>query len=344
MQFQSVGVREVLGVLGLAAFFGTGCGVHASIQSHGMISSTPAHTGGTPPASVAAPEEDQDPPEVGIGERLFRETRFNQYYYAKSQGRVNATLDAGDPVLEFLPTLTQPFKNPYAGQGMNCASCHFVDEMQDASGLGNRAYNDFARRSPVPDRGDGRTVTLRNAPPFVNSTLALEKDYQGHTLFMHFDGEFASPEDLVRGGFTGRNFGWKADEAALAVAHMAKVIREDDGQGKLAKDYGGTYRSVLAGTDPTIVAKFQLPDEYRIDVANASDEQIMGAVQKLVGAYLKSLIYSRDAVSSEFNGSPYDAFLKKTDFRASPRPAKAIWSMPADLRAALISSPTRSAS
>lgn len=312
------------GLLGVLAAGCNGASLAPKLQAPGMTPA-PNQRDGNPPAldcegglCLPTQDKDEDPPEVGIGERLFRETRFNQYFYAKSQGRVNAALDAGDPVLEFLPTLTNPFKNPYAGQGMNCASCHFVDELQDVANLGNRAYNDFARRSPIPDRGDGRVSTLRNSPPFVNSTLALEKDYQNHPLFMHFDGEFATPEDLVRGGFTGRNFGWLADEGPIAIAHLAKVIREDDGQGRLATAYGGAYRAVLAGADESIPAKFRLPEEYRLDVAHASDEQIMGAVGKLVGAYLRSLIYQRDAVTSEFSGSPYDVFLFKNGLPRKP--------------------------
>jgi cytochrome c peroxidase len=265
-----------------------------------------------------ANEKNQDPPEVAVGQRLFRETRFNQYFYSHSRGRMNADPAAGDPVLEILPTLTSSFKNPYAGQGMNCASCHFVDELQGQAGLGNRAYNDFARRSPIPDRGDGHATTLRNSPPFVNSTLALEAEYKDHPLFLHFDGEFATPEDLVRGGFTGRNFGWLADEAPLAVAHLAQVIREDDGQGRLARDYGGAYARVLKGTDASVPEKFKLPAEYRLDVTTATDQQIFDGVAKLVGAYLRSIVYSRNPRTREFDGSPYDVFLEKNELPRKP--------------------------
>ena len=55
-----------------------------------------------------------------------------------------------------------------------------------------RTYADFARRSPIPSRADGRTHAPRNSPALVNSTLARP----GGVLF-HFDAEFNSMEDLI---------------------------------------------------------------------------------------------------------------------------------------------------
>ena len=54
---------------------------------------------------------------------------------------------------------------------MNCRVCHLVDESPDPGTTGTRTYADFARRSPIPDRGDGRTHTPRNSPPLVNASL-----------------------------------------------------------------------------------------------------------------------------------------------------------------------------
>ena len=39
---------------------------------------------------------------------------------------------------------------------------------------------------------------------------------------------------------TGRNYGWLPGESQLAVAHVARVIREDDGTGALAQTSGGS--------------------------------------------------------------------------------------------------------
>ena len=46
----------------------------------------------------------------------------------------------------------------------------------------------------------------------------------------HFDGEFASVDDLIVKTLTGRNFGWLPDESAIAVEQIARVIRDDDGK------------------------------------------------------------------------------------------------------------------
>src|SRR5262245_20447614 len=46
---------------------------------------------------------DVDPPEVQVGERLFLETRFAQYFASHSSG-ANAPLTQGDPVVASLPT------------------------------------------------------------------------------------------------------------------------------------------------------------------------------------------------------------------------------------------------
>lgn len=44
--------------------------------------------------------------------------------------------------------------------------------------------------------------------------------------------------DLVEGTMTGRNFGWLPDEHATALAHIADVIRNDDGRDALAAEFG----------------------------------------------------------------------------------------------------------
>ncbi|MBX3304235.1 MAG: hypothetical protein KF693_18640 [Nitrospira sp.] len=107
---------------------------------------------------------------------------------------------------------------PFKGRSMNCRACHLVDVL-DAPRGGIRAYADFARRSPLPARADGKTVAVRNSPPPVSAVL----NRPGGALF-HFDAEFSSMEGLVASTFTGRNFGWLPGERAQAIAH---VTRED---------------------------------------------------------------------------------------------------------------------
>jgi hypothetical protein len=53
----------------------------------------------------AQEEEEADPPQVAIGERLFLETRFAQYFQANSGADVKAPLAAGDPVVATTRTL-----------------------------------------------------------------------------------------------------------------------------------------------------------------------------------------------------------------------------------------------
>ena len=167
----------------------------------------------------------QDPPEVVIGERLFKETRFAQAFRAflDSGNGVNDAMNPGDPVMDTTVTLGQPLPGPFAGLSMNCRACHLVDEHVGVTGGGMRSYNDFARRSPVPHRSqDTRTTANRNSPPLVNASLSRSNGLQ-----LHFDGEFTSLPDLVTGTLTGRNYGWLPTESATAIQTVARRSSED---------------------------------------------------------------------------------------------------------------------
>jgi len=255
-------------------------------------------------------EEEADPAEVAIGERLFLEPRFAQHFFALSAGDANAAVPA-DPVMDDTVTTNDPVPGPFAGLSMNCRACHLVDEHTGVPGAGNRTYSDFARRSPVPERLDGQRTTVRNAPPLVNGSLARRR------FVLHFDGEFARVEDLVVETLIGRNFGWLPTERRAALAHIARVIRKDDGTGDLAQEFGGAYRVVLRGTDPGLPPELVLPPRFRLDVTRASDVQIVATVARLIGAYLRSLEFARDETGA-FSGSPYDAFLVKNHLPRAP--------------------------
>ncbi len=261
-------------------------------------------------ADVARGQDDTDPPEQSIGERLFLETRFAQFFFTNSAGNANAPLPSGDPVMDTTVTTGQPLAGPFAGQSMNCRACHLVDERNGT--LGNRTYNDFARRSPIPAREDGRTVTPRNSPPLVNALIA-----RSGPAFLHFDGEFTTAKELIQATLTGRNYGWLPQEQKAAVAHIARIIREDDGTGELAQEYGGSYKMILAGTDPSIPDEFRLPRKYRVNVARANDKEILNTVATLIQVYMESLVFSQDD-QGEFNGSPYDVFLQKNGLPRKP--------------------------
>jgi hypothetical protein len=196
-------------------------------------------TGGNssaPPPSVAA--TGTPGAEADVGERLFLDTRFAQSFkvFLDNGGGINDP-NAGDPVVNTVETLdpaTPIDQSPFKGMSMNCRSCHFVDDVLTAPGGGMRTYADFARRSPIPARTDGQTHTPRNSPALVNSTVARP----GGVLF-HFDAEFNSMEDLVAATFTGRNFGWLPGERNLAIAHIARVVKGDDGSFDLTDQFGG---------------------------------------------------------------------------------------------------------
>jgi cytochrome c peroxidase len=188
-----------------------------------------------------------------------------------------------------------------------------VDEQHDA--LGNRTYADFARRSPIPDRGDGHAETPRNSPTLVNAS-----DKRPGGLLLHFDGEFSSGHELATGTLTGRNYGWLPTEKAQAIAHIAHVIRDDDGSGALAQEYGGSYSDVLSAS-ATVPAEFRLPRPFRINVSKATDAQILTAVGRLIEVYLTSLSLSQDEHCA-FNSSPYDVFLAKNHLPRKPKPGE----------------------
>jgi cytochrome c peroxidase len=277
-------------------------------------------SGSSPHAAAAAPDTDTDPPEVQVGERLFLETRFSQFFFANSGGDVNAVLKAGDPVVNNVQTTGEPLPGPFRGQSMNCRQCHLVDDLKPLSPFYVRSYSDFATRSPIPARsGQLLTTTPRNSPTLVNATLPRDVPQ-----IYHLDGEFATVKDLVEGTFTGSNFGWLPGEYDTAVAHIANVIRNDNGQNDLAKGYGGggvSYSTLLLGTDPSIPQQLVIPTQYRIDVTIATDEQVLGAVAALIHAYLDSLRFSSDS-SNQYNGSPYDVFLEKNNLPRSPDPGE----------------------
>jgi cytochrome c peroxidase len=246
-----------------------------------------------------------DPVEVTVGERLFLETRFAEFF-ARNATDVNAPLAAGDPVMDTTETTGAPLPGPFAGSSINCRSCHLVDEQLVTPDGGMRTYADFAARSPVSAREDGRLTTVRNAQPLVNASLP-----RANGLLLHFDGEFASLETLVFATLTGRNFGWLVAEAQPAVAHVARVIREDDGTGALAQQFGGVpYARLLRGTDPTLPPEWRLPGRFRVDVDSANDTRIVDAVVRLIAAYVQDLEFETDDVGV-FAGSPFDRFIEE---------------------------------
>ena len=247
-----------------------------------------------------------DPAEKSLGERLFLETRFAQAYYANE--------NTVDPVLEKTLTTTGGLRGPFAGKTMNCRVCHMVDEHDKNPSAGMRSYADYAKRPPVPNRVDGAKTSARNSMVMVN--ISIPHQSQEKAVF-HYDGEFNTMEDLVRATLTGRNFGWLAGEDKLAIKHIAKIIRHDDGKGELAQEFAGAYSVVLKGTAKEIPNEFRLPNDYRIDVSTASDKQIVDTVAKLISAYVNDLTFEMDD-DGHYVGSPYDHFLELNNLPRKP--------------------------
>lgn len=266
-------------------------------------------------AAPAAPQEsDATPAADSIGEALFLDTRFSEYF-AANMTSVNAPLPTGDPVVSQVPTTNGPLPGPFAGQSINCRSCHFVTEFQGVAGAGNRTYADFTTRSPLPRRQpNGFDHTPRNAMQMVDSFTA-----RSGPQFLHFDGEFASGEDLVIGTMTGRNFGWLPSQYNQAIAHIAQVIREDDGSGQLAADRlnGLSYGVIFGGTDARIPSDLRLPASQSLDVSTATDTQIVNLVAACITQYMKDLLFKRDSFG-RYIGSPYDNFLRVNHLPQQP--------------------------
>jgi cytochrome c peroxidase len=246
--------------------------------------------------------------EQGVGERLFLETRFAQAFkvFLDDGGALNDPR-ADDPVVRQVETTGLPITpGPFNGKSMNCRSCHMVDDVLAAPGGGMRAYADFTVRSPIPARADGKTHAPRNSPSLVNSAL----DRLGGVLF-HFDAEFNSMEALVAATLTGRNYGWLPGERAQAVAHIARVVRGDDGSDDLAQDFGGvSYRILFTGTNPAIPEELRLPPEFRVFVGSGTDQEIFDAVVKAITAYVNGLLFSQTDDTGRLIRSPFDVFLE----------------------------------
>ena len=257
--------------------------------------------------------------EVTVGERLFLETRFAEYFAANMTG-INQPLSAGDPVVAQVQTTTGTLPGPFAGQSINCRSCHFVVEFEGVPGAGNRTYADFTTRSPLPRTINGFDHTPRNALVMVGSLMP-----RSVPMFLHSDGEFSDAVDLVEATITGRNFGWSPDQQSQAVAHIARVIREDDGTGKLAAERTGglSYSTLLLGTADNIPPQFQLPPQYRIDVQNATDQQVLAAVAQLMQAYMQVLLF-KPTSTSVYAASPYDVFLSLNQLPRQPNAGETV--------------------
>src|SRR5205085_10228288 len=125
------------------------------------------------------------------------------------------------------------FSTPKGDLPASCSHCHLFDE--DPQGV--RAYADFFIKSWVSFREkDPRRLMLRNSPTLLDV---------GDMTRLHYDGEFASLEDLVKGTLAGRPMGWLPGEEAQGYAHAHAVVLEDKGD---KNPIAGTYREQFQKT------------------------------------------------------------------------------------------------
>ena len=172
------------------------------------------------------------------------------------------------------------FSTP-AGDLMNsCSSCHLFDE--DPQGI--RARADFFSRSWVPFRmEDPRRDALRNAPTIFDAALMPR---------LHFDGEFASLEELVKATLTGRPMGWLEGEQARALDLIRQVVLADAATGNQE-----SYRT-------------QFKNVYSVSVESLSRDEVVNLVAKAISAYMRPMKSERTA--------PYDRFIEANKLEASP--------------------------
>lgn len=237
------------------------------------------------------------------GERLFMETRFAYHYYRHITDNGAAKPDKSAKSINTPPDPLPASANRPRVTETSCRTCHLVDEHLNQKGQGMRAYNDFAARSPMMRREDKRTVTVRNSPILVDSALPRSN------FLLHYDGEFASLNDLIIGTLTGRNMGWLPTESELAANHICHVIKNDNGEDALAKDFGSlSYPELFSGklnSGETVPAETLIAPDIRFDVNKSSCDKIMQGVTHLISEYIIDLEFNKQE-----NGiSPYDLFL-----------------------------------
>jgi hypothetical protein len=261
----------------------------------------------------ASPVDPFKPADQALGERIFRDPRFSQWF-ATHATDVNAFPSTGDPVVDVAVNALGPdLPGSLDGAAMACSLCHLVEQNASGAGTQMRAYSDYARRSPIPDRGDGQSITPRNSPPMVDSTVPRDVP-----TFLHLDGQFSSAEDLISFTYTGRNLGWLPSEHAQAVHHIAQVIREDNGQQFQGPDpVAMSYSIAFLARDSRILPRLIISAANRIDVFTATDEEVLAAMARVVSAYIDGLRYHRDTTGA-YDFSPFDVFLSLNGLPRKP--------------------------
>ncbi len=232
---------------------------------------------------------------IELGERLFLEERFSYSFYVHAKSYFNVKTQYSDPALNWGEPIKNSDNKAAMGQHYSCSTCHLVDQMSDLPIKLVFTYNDPFARSPQPYRFKRNSFTHRNSMNMVASMIHADQP-------LHWDGEYFSAEELTCDGLTGRNLGWALDEYGMAVAHIASVIKADNGQYD-SQQSALAYRQVFA--------------QLGVNVTESSDSDILKSVCEMISHYMKDIDFSKDSFG-RYQGSAYDQFLIKNNIASSP--------------------------
>jgi cytochrome c peroxidase len=173
------------------------------------------------------------------------------------------------------------FSTPKGDLPASCSNCHMFD--QDPQGL--RAYADFFNRSWVSSRAqDRRRLGLRNSPTIFDVAEAPR---------LHYDGEFGSLEELVKGTISGRPMGWLPGEESQAFERARGVILNDSG----AEVYRNQFKAA-----------------FNVEVEKLSRDDVVELIAKAVSDFVRTLKTRKD--------SPYDKFIEANRLESKPAPGE----------------------
>ncbi len=168
----------------------------------------------------------------------------------------------------------QHFSSPKGDLITSCSSCHLYGEDPEKI----HAFTDSFARSWVPWRSnDPRRDGLRNTPTLFDVAEMAQ---------LHFDGEFRSLEDLVKGTMSGRTYGWLPGEQNDAIQQIYQTIINNT-ESDNATD--GSYRN-------------QFKKAYGVDLEKLNKEEVINLIARAVSDYLRTLKSTRT--------SPYDKFVQ----------------------------------
>jgi hypothetical protein len=104
---------------------------------------------------LGAQEEEADPAEIAIGERVFLETRFAQFFAVNRSG--------GDPVMKLIETTGTPLPGPFADQSMRRSSTCATRIIRGRNGASHACCADRWSRVGVTPAMDSGVAHARHS-------------------------------------------------------------------------------------------------------------------------------------------------------------------------------------